>query len=602
MDAVTEIKSRLSIEDVVSEYVELKRSGRNFKGLSPFGNEKTPSFMVSPEKQIWHDFSSGKGGDMFTFIEEIEGLDFKETLELLARKAGVELEQFRGQSSESGKQKERLYTALDLAARFYQAQLKNNRKALEYLLKKRAFNKETILQFRLGYSPNNGDALVKFLKNNGYTEQEIIKTGLAVKRGASSSWGMVDMFRGRIMVPLSDAQGRVVGFTARLLEEDPNAPKYINTPSTILYDKGRQAYGLHLAKEAIRKEKFSVVVEGNLDVIASHQAGINNVVAAAGTALTEAHLKTLGRYAPDIRFAFDNDQAGVNATERAIPLAQKVGVNVSIITIPDGKDPDELVRKSPEAWRAAISNHRYAVDWLIERYKSLLDISTGQGKRQFTDIVLKVIKGLADKVEQDHYLGLLAKDIGVSKEAMTAKFSEAGDPNKFRLKKVVKPVKPEDKEIIEQKKNEQHLLALLLMQPNLRTSAKLLKPELFSEGAGRELYQFLCKYPKFDGKSKEISQLHSLGDYVKIITLLFDELYRGLEDIELRSEVARLQAHLVARFVKNQKKLLKDKIDTANEKQLRSLLEQDKALNHLLKMSKEFINNYGTKESKRRQD
>src|SRR5690606_29041901 len=178
--------------------------------------------------------------------------------------------------------------------------------------------------------------------------------------------------------------------------------KYINTPATLLYDKGRQVYGLHLAKDSIRKQGFAVVVEGNLDVIASHQAGVNNVVAAAGTALTEFHLKDLSRFAGDIRFAFDSDRAGINATERAIPLAQKIGVNVSIITIPDGKDPDELVRKDPAVWQEAIETHQYAVDWLIERYKGLLDITSGKGKREFTDVVLGIVRRLSDKVEQDH--------------------------------------------------------------------------------------------------------------------------------------------------------------------------------------------------------
>jgi DNA primase len=584
MDAVTEVKARLSIEDVVSEYVQLKRSGRNLKGLSPFGNEKTPSFMVSPEKQIWHDFSSGKGGDMFTFIQEVEGLDFKETLELLARKAGVDLEQFRGKQSGPGsKQKERLYEVLDLAAKFYQAQLKGNKTALEYLLKKRAFTKETVLKFRLGYSPNTGTALINFLKSKKFTQDEAKAVGLITER--YNGWN--DMFRGRIMVPLSDAQGRIVGFTARQLEDDPNAPKYINTPSTLLYDKGRQAYGLHLAKDAIRKQKFGVVVEGNLDVIASHQAGIENVVAAAGTALTEAHLKDLGRYAQDIRFAFDSDQAGINATERAIPLAQKVGVNVSIITIPDGKDPDELVRKEPKLWQAAIEKHQYAVDWLIDRYKGLLNIETGQGKRQFTDVVLQVIRGLQDKVEQDHYLGELAKDIGVSREAMVAKLSEQPkNTQPVRLKKPASAVQKEDKETIEARKSEQHLLAILLMQPKLRTEASSANPDMFSDEAGKQLFSFIKENPDFDGTAKNIGELQSIGDYVKITVLLFEELYRNLEVLELRNEVTRLQERLVARYVKKQKQRVRKAMEQASDTDMRKLLEADKRLNDLLKVSK----------------
>ncbi len=590
MDAVAEVKARLSIEDVVAEYVQLKRAGRNYKGLSPFGNEKTPSFVVSPEKQIWHDFSSGKGGDMFTFVQELEGLDFKEALELLARKAGVDLEKFRGQSSgPRAQEKERLYEILELATKFYQAQLKGSKTTLEYLLKKRAFNKETVLKFRLGYSPNTGDALVNFLKSKKFTQEEAEATGLITQR--YSGWG--DMFRGRVMVPLSDAQGRVVGFTARILEDNPEAPKYINTPSTLLYDKGRQAYGLHLAKEAIRKAKFGVVVEGNLDVIASHQAGIENVVAAAGTALTEAHLKDLGRYAPDIRFAFDSDKAGIAATERAIPLAQKVGVNVSIITIPGGKDPDELVRKDPKLWEDAINKHQYAVDWLIDRYKGLLDIESGQGKRQFTDVVLEVIRGLSDKVEQDHYLGELAKSIGVSKDALTSKLkeqSQAVKPVRLKKPKEREPgtgKREDSKDIIDHRKAEQRLLSLLLMHPGLRAQVDTMNEHMFMDDGAKTLFAFLQKHPTYTGDAKQSKELQSVADYVKITVLQFEELYQGLELIELPREVARLQERLVALYVKDQKKRVRTAMETADEHDMRKLIEADGRLNTLLKKTKE---------------
>jgi DNA primase len=317
MDAVEDIKSRLNIEDVISEYVQLKRAGRNFKGLSPFGAEKTPSFMVSPEKGIWHDFSSGKGGNMFSFVMEMEGLDFKGALELLARKAGVDLSQYRtGRSAETSQLKERLYDANEQAAKFYQVQFSKKQEALEYIFKQRKFSKDIALEFRLGYSPNNGTALYDYLNKQGFTEEEVGRAGLISRRYK----GVGDMFRGRIMVPLQDAQGRVIGFTARLLDDEPNAPKYINTPQTLLYDKGRHIYGLHLAKEALRKAKYAVLVEGNLDVIAAHQAGTRQVVATAGTALTEMHLKGISRFTPDVRLAFDQDsagQAGRRQSERA---------------------------------------------------------------------------------------------------------------------------------------------------------------------------------------------------------------------------------------------------------------------------------------------
>ncbi|HEU4985285.1 MAG TPA: DNA primase, partial [Nitrososphaera sp.] len=393
MDAVEDIKSRLSIEDVISQYVELKRAGRNFKALSPFSSERTPSFMVSPEKQIWHDFSSGKGGNMFSFVMEMEGLDFKGALELLARKAGLDLEQYRGRASNS-KEKERLHEALELAAKFYQVQFSKNQMVLEYVLKKRQFSKQTALEWRLGYSPNTGTALVDFLKTKNFSEHEIKGAGLSAQRYK----GLGDMFRGRLMVPLMDPQGRVIGFTARLLVDDPDAPKYINTPQTLLYDKSRHVFGLHLAKEALRKTKYAVVAEGNLDVIASHQAGVRQVVATAGTALTEYQLKALGRFTPDIRLSFDADSAGLNATERSIPIASKVGVSLSVITIPSGKDPDELIKQDRAKWEEIIEKPKYALDWLIDRYQKQLDIDSAVGKRQFSDIILNVVRGLSDQV------------------------------------------------------------------------------------------------------------------------------------------------------------------------------------------------------------
>src|SRR5665647_1626752 len=420
MDGIEEVKSRLSIEDVISEYVQLKRAGRNFKGLSPFTSERTPSFVVSPEKQIWHDFSSGRGGNIFSFVMELEGLDFKGALELLARKAGVDLEQYRSKGSRyNGPPKERLYELLEAAAKFYQVQFSQNKTALEYVLGKREFSKATALEWMLGYSPNNGTALIDYAKSKGFSEAELKAAGLTAQRYS----GVGDMFRGRLMIPLQDPQGKVIGFTARLLEDIKDAPKYINTPQTVLYDKSRHVYGLHLAKESIRRTKFVVLVEGNLDVIASHQAGVRQVVATAGTALTEPNLKALSRFTGDIRLSFDADRAGIAATERAIPIASRVGVSLSIITIPSGKDPDEIIRQDPAAWAAAIAKNQYALDWLIERYTTLLDTASAEGKRKFSDVLLPVVRSLSDAVERDHYLNLIAKTITVSRSALEQKFA-----------------------------------------------------------------------------------------------------------------------------------------------------------------------------------
>jgi DNA primase len=468
MDAVDEVKSRLSIEDVIAEYVPLKRAGRNFKGLSPFTSENTPSFVVSPEKQIWKDFSSGKGGSLFDFVMEVEGLDFKDALELLARKAGVDLEQYRT-STKKGPNKSRLYELLELSTKFYQVQFSKNKMTLEYVFKTRKFTKETALTWKLGYSPNNGSALVDFAKSKGFSEAEIKQAGLSSN---SYRGKLQDMFRGRLMVPLQDNEGRVIGFTARQLDSNPKAPKYINTPQTALYDKSRHVYGLHLAKEHIRRHNFAVLTEGNLDVIASHQAGVNETVATAGTALTEAQLKTIGRFSGDIRLCFDSDRAGLNATERAIPIASKVKVSLSIIDIPSGKDPDELIRQDPKLWQESIKNNKYALDWLVERYKKLLDVSTAKGKREFSDVLLPLIKKLDDPVEQDHYLNVIAKAIDVSKSALDEKM-EAGPSEIATPRKKIKTTVTLDKASIEYQRTQDRFLSLLLARQTLRETGKL---------------------------------------------------------------------------------------------------------------------------------
>lgn len=583
MDAVDEVKARLNIEDVIGEYVTLKRAGRNWKGLSPFGNEKTPSFVVSPEKQIWHDFSSGRGGSVFNFVMEMEGVDFKGALELLARKAGVDLEQYRTVSGgRRGPDKERLYQINEAAAHFYQVQFSKNKVALEYVFKKRQFSKETALEWRLGYSPNTGDALVKFLASKGFTPAEMKQAGVTAQRYSTPA----DMFRGRLMIPLQDPQGRVIGFTARLLEDNPNAPKYINTPQTVLYDKSRHIYGLHLAKEAIRKKKFVVITEGNLDVIASHQVGVREVVATAGTAMTEPNLKALSRFTGDIRLAYDADKAGMNATERAIPIASRVKVSLSIISIPSGKDPDELIKQDAKLWEKVIHEPQYALDWLMERYQNLLDLTSAQGKREYSDVLLPVVRALADPVEQDHYLVAIAKTIGVSREALDSKLQQADVEQQRPLKRSKVSVQPIDRKIVEDLKAQDHFLAIMLLQPKTREYLDMITPDMLFRDEAQALLGFLKRHVDFSGDMATAKELKEVADYVRIISLQYEELYQGLELTELRYEAARLQARLVERYVKNQKKTVTAELAESDEAATRVLLEQVKELDILLNQVK----------------
>jgi DNA primase len=550
MDAVEDIKSRLSIEDVISQYVELKRAGRNFKGLSPFSSERTPSFMVSPEKQIWHDFSSGKGGNMFSFVMEMEGLDFRGALELLARKVGIDLDQYRTSGSRSNtKEKERLYEALELAAHFYQQQFIKSQKAIDYVSKKRQFTSKTTLEWRLGYSPNTGTALADYLHKKGFSDKEIKGAGLSAQR----SRGVGDMFRGRLMIPLQDPQGRVIGFTARLLEDEPNAPKYINTPQTLLYDKSRHVYGLHLAKESIRKTKFVVIAEGNLDVISSHQAGVQQVVATAGTALTEQHLKALSRFTDDIRLSFDADKAGLNATERAIPIASKVGVSLSIITIPSGKDPDELIKQSPGIWEEVITKSQYALDWLIDRYQKQLDLSTAKGKKEFSDILMPTVQRLSDSVEKEHYIEHVSKILNVSRDALLTKMKPEATTPRLRSKVQKDSF---DKDEADYRKLEDRFLSLVLLEPKLREMAGPIRPDMLIEDKAREVLMYIQANGGPTGEKGLPEALRPLEDYVKMLAFLKEEFYKDIDLVELRSEGELLRSKLIERYVKIQKPLL----------------------------------------------
>lgn len=411
-DVKEEIRARLPVEDVVGQYIELKRAGRNLKGRSPWGVDKTPSFMVSPEKGIWHDFSANKGGDIFTFVMEVEGISFREALEKLAAQAGVELTKYSGGDRAVSERKRRLKEILELSCRYYQFCLTKSQMAIEYVVNKRHMLKGTVKDFRIGYAPAQGRALVQFLAKKGYKPAEMEAAGVLNQYGG-------DLFRGRMMVPFIDTGG-VIGFTARILGQ--GEPKYLNTPETLLFNKGRFVFGLAQAKEAIRQHNFIVIVEGNMDVISSHQAGVREAVATSGTAMTEHHLKTLSRLTTDVRLAYDGDAAGVKATERAIMLAGQLGVNLSVISDYHGaKDPDELIQKDPELWKKAVKDCLPAVDWLLDKYEENLDLSTGAGKREYSDIAMKLLKSVPDAVERKHYEQLVARKLDCSVEDLRAK-------------------------------------------------------------------------------------------------------------------------------------------------------------------------------------
>lgn len=553
-DAKEEVRARLNIEDVIGEYVQLKRAGRNLKGLSPFTDERTPSFMVSPEKQIWHDFSSGKGGDIFTFVMLVEGMDFRQSLEHLARKAGVDLSLFSHGDGRTAKRRARAREALKLAANFYQQNLVKNSAALEYAVKKRRLNRQTIGDFIIGYAPDQGDALTKALEKRGFSRRELADAGLVNRFGG-------DLFRGRMMVALSDGSGEVVGFTGRIIRDDPRAPKYLNTPQTLLFDKSRHIFGLYQAKEAIRKSDAAVIVEGNLDVVSSHQVGVKNVVATAGTAMTLQHLKALSRLAGRIRVAFDGDRAGVSATERAINLAQEIGVELGVVSLPDDvKDPDELIQKDAALWQAVVEQAQPAVDWVIARHAEMEDLATAEGKRRFSTTALRIVRGLKDPVEQEHYLAVISEKTGASLAALRAKLGadQSTLPAQLKKPKIEKatPSKPRDElaDII---------VGLALSQPSTRRWVGALEAASLDEPA-RAVVTALQAEPLLDIE-KLPRPLQKFEQYVKIVQLKSERRYMDWEPEALDSEMARLVEQLIRKHRDTKKQQLLEDLREAEE-------------------------------------
>lgn len=550
-DAKEEIRDRLAIEDVVGEYVELKRSGRNFKALSPFNNEKTPSFMVSPDKKIWHDFSSGKGGDIFTFVMEMEGLDFPEALKFLARKAGVELKQYSSASSQRlAKRKARELEMHALATKFFQVCLAKNPHALDYALGKRNLKKETLRDFTIGYSPNLKEALVKFLQNKKFRASEIAQAGLTNQYGG-------DLFRGRLMIALSDQNGQVVGFTGRGLEADA-IPKYLNTPATLLYDKSRHIFALSQAKDAIRKSNQAVIVEGNMDAISSHQAGVKNVVATAGTAMTVNHLKTLSRFASDIRIAFDGDDAGIRATERAIELAQGLAIDLKIISMPDSaKDPDELINQDVKLWLTAIEQAMPAVDWLMTQYTKLYDLETVQGKRDFSRKIMAVVQKLQDPVEREAYTKRVAETLAISLESLEAQVKTATEkPRRKRNAKA--PQQSGVNEAVYQ----DDLLALAIISSEARQQLSKLDPEMLLDDERRELAKFFASQLDKPGRL-ENKDLPKQALRAKVLMLRAEELYKSWKLSDIKHQVAHLISQVKIDYQKRQTQKLVDELRQA---------------------------------------
>lgn len=441
MTDLEEIKSRLDIADVIRGYLRLEKAGANWKARCPFHNEKTPSFMISSDKQIWHCFGCGEGGDVFGFLMKIDGLEFKEALKILAEKAGVKLRrQESGDYAKEKNKKELLYEINELAAKFFETQLWGRMSAgkeiLEYL-GGRGLKNETIKNFRIGYAPKEWRSLQSFFDSKGYKSGDILEAGLIIKTQIANPKVInkyYDRFRGRIMFPITDIQGRVAGFTGRVFdrlftaEELEKQGKYMNSPETAIYSKSRILYGLDKAKLSLRKKNACILVEGNMDLIMSHQAGTENAVAVSGTALTETQIGIIGRYTENLMIAFDNDEAGNLAAKRSIDLAMRGGLNVKIITIKGAKDPADILKEKNGIlkWQAIIDSAQGVMDFYFGDVFSKYQADSAENKRNITQELLPIIKKMQNRVEQYHWLRVLAEHLNIKEEFLIEALNSIG--------------------------------------------------------------------------------------------------------------------------------------------------------------------------------
>jgi len=404
-----QIKARLNIVEVVQSYVKIQKAGVNFKALCPFHSEKTPSFFVSPSRDSWHCFGCNRGGDIFSFVMEIEGVEFPEALKILANRAGVELKPI---DPKYKTERTRLFQLMEEAKKFYESELKKNKEIIDYL-KERGLKGETAKRFSIGFAPNGWRNLYDWLKIKGYSEEEMEKAGMIIKSQISNlkSQNYYDRFRNRIMFPLHNSSGQIVGFSGRIFgkEDETTGGKYINTPQTILYDKSKILYGFDKAKNEIRKKDSCILVEGQMDVIMSHQAGLINTAAVSGTALTNDHLRIIKRLTNNIIMAFDKDEAGREAAGRGIDLALAEGFEVKVAIVPLGKDPAETIKEDLEEWKKAVSEAKNIIEFFLDTLKN---------RKEIEKSVLPYIAILPSEMEKAHWVAETAKRLGINEEAV----------------------------------------------------------------------------------------------------------------------------------------------------------------------------------------
>ena len=590
-DMISRICDENDIIDYVSQYVQLKKSGRDYSGLCPFHHEKTPSFHVSQEKQLFHCFGCGASGNLVQFVMRTENLDFIDSLKLLADKAGIVIpENDNGFSDENHEKKKRILLMNKYAARFFYNCLKDRTigdKGQQYFVK-RNIPWKTVTVYGLGFAPDSRDMLIKHLASKGFSVDEIVEGGLAVRRDGK----IYDKFRNRVMFPIIDVRGNVIGFGGRIMDDNKEVngykiPKYLNSPETPAFDKGRNLFSLNLAKNA--KASEIILCEGYMDVISVYQAGIKNIVATLGTAITENQAKLMLRYAGEILICYDSDEAGTKAALKAIDIIHSVGGRSRVIRLKNAKDPDEYINKNGvEKFKEAVKNAMPSTEFKISLIKKQYDTTTTDGKILFIDEAAKIFAGIKDAVEIDAYITKVAEDTGISRDAILSKYREKTSKNKSNYHSI--PTKTEYQKKTERKEREtireertspgliaaeKRLLGLISQNRKLyKMTEKRLKAEEFSTRVYRKLAGLIYDSYTHDNMPEPSIILNSFsGDELSEASEVFYnlEVYSGdeatvrellytiiLEKLDIRINSETNAANLAGLF-KERERVLEEK-------------------------------------------
>ncbi len=585
MNQAEDIKSKLDITEILGEYISLRPAGSNFRAVCPFHQEKTPSFMVSPEKQIWHCFGCGRGGDIFGFVMEMEGLTFGEALRVLAPKAGVVLKQ---EDIEVSSKRSRLLDAMEIARDYYHRQMLGN-EAIKKYLKDRGLNEETVRNFKIGYSPESWDDVINLLRGKKFSDEEIFLAGLSIKKeGTGKSY---NRFRDRVMFPINDAAGQTIGFSARInpnnsTPEAEKTGKYINSPQTQIYDKSRVLFALDKAKQAIKQNNLAIVVEGQMDAISSHQHGFINTVASSGTALTAEQVKLIKRYTNNVALAFDADSAGQMAADRGIKEAMEAELDIKVIVIPSGKDPDEVLRHNPAEWEAAVKDAQPMMEYYFAKVFSTVDLSQAAEKRLAAKKILEMIVKFKSKIESDHWLKRLSQKIDIDEGVLRETIGTIKQPEPAN---VSRKMLADDRISLKESREEKLsllLLSLILKYPDLvEYVVNNMTGEQLAGAANRLFYNQLIIYYNtnraleyHDFRAHLESLDPALAKQLDALSLLADKDFAEADINSVKSEIIKIIVQLKKIDLKNRMSEIEKKIaqaERSGDKALMAQLMQD---------------------------